>query len=66
MITEESLLAVLSDQGATGREVWERLGMWSENAVRSHLVRMAKAGTIDRYQQAIASGFQWMYRRKPV
>lgn len=64
MITDALILSALTNEGATSLEVWKKIDQWSDTSIRNHLIRMAKAGIIDRYKRPIPTGFQWMFRLK--
>jgi len=64
MINDGLILNTLTNEGATSRDVWKKIGRWSDISIHQHLIRMSEAGIIDRYKHPVPSGFQWMFRLK--
>jgi hypothetical protein len=63
MTARDDVLATLDREWRSSREIWQRIGCWSEIIVSVRLNELAESGEIERGKESRRGGFRWLYRR---
>lgn len=61
---EAAIHKAMTDEWQTSREIWKRMGAWSENYVGHRLAMLAEGGEVERKKvDTRMAAFAWAYRK---
>lgn len=68
MTVESDAFAAVTDDWQSAREIWQRVGAWSDITVASRLNLLSESGEIERSKVPLdgVGGFKYVYRKMPI